>query len=141
MVLSISFGLIIFALHTVIPKAFTSNKAVYALQSQNMIYLAVYFALDCIRFALQGIFRGLGKQKEIYLGAFILYYMVGVPVSAYLGLVMNQGISGLMIGIILGNSLVCIYFSIQLKYKVNIDSAIIECKERDEYFKKHLSNF
>ena len=92
----------------------------------NLIYLAVYMFFDCLRFAIVGMVRGLGKSKEIYFGSLVLYYFIGIPLSYTLGISMEKGNAGLLIGAIIGNMLVVIFLTVKIIWWIDILSSYIQ---------------
>lgn len=94
--------------------------------------------IDCNRLGLTGIFRGLGKQNRICLGSISLYYFIGIPIAWYVGISRGYGVAGLLEGALIGNALVVVYMYYVLHYKINLDEAMMECKERGEKFVESL---
>lgn len=64
---------------------------------------------------LQGIIKALGKQDEAFACVVFCQIMVGMPMAYYLGVYLNFGIPGLLMGLGIGNTLLCgLYY--QLAY-------------------------
>lgn len=76
----------------------------------QLLYVAALFQIpDAINAAIQGIFRGSGRQS---LGAqlnFVAYYLLGLPFGCLLAFYLDWGVLGLWIGITMGLSLIALF--------------------------------
>lgn len=65
---------------------------------------------------LQGIIKALGKQDEAFTRVVFCQILIGMPMAYYLGVYLNFGIPGLLMGLGIGNTLLC-----GLYYKLSYD--------------------
>jgi len=92
-----AFFLILF--HSSLPSLFTNNPELRSSTSNLLIVGAIFQLPDSINGAVQGMFRGCGRQNiGAYLN-FVAYYIVGIPFGVLLAFYFDQGILGLWIGI------------------------------------------
>ncbi len=88
-------------------RVFTDDSAVIALVSTLMPVLGLYVVLDGLQASLTGIIKGMGKQRIAGPVVFCAYYVVGIPISAYLALGSPRwGIYGLCVGTLAGAHLI-----------------------------------
>ena len=59
--------------------------------AKNAKILAIYAGIDCVKFGLQGVIRGLGMQYKCFAKAFIIMYTLGIPISLILCFVCEMG--------------------------------------------------
>ncbi|GAB6178697.1 MATE family efflux transporter [Desulfotomaculum defluvii] len=84
---------------------YTSDKAVFQMAKQFLIY-AIFFQLsDAIATPVQGILRGYKDVNISFLVAFTSYWVIGLPVGHLLSLYTNLGPFGYWGGLIVGLAL------------------------------------
>ena len=66
----------------------------------NAAAIALFF--ECIQLAIQGIFRGIGKQKYAFYLIVFSFYFIGLPLSYTIGIYWGYGLTGLWYGISIG---------------------------------------
>ncbi len=86
---------------TWISRAFSTNTAVVSLATLAFLPCALYQIPDCIQVVLGGTLRGLGKTSAPAVATFCAYYLCGLPLAYYLGIVRSQGIVGIWWGLAL----------------------------------------
>jgi len=90
----------------VLPSVFTHDETIDELSSTLICVAAVFQIPDAINGAVQGVFRGSGRQN---LGAklnFVAYYGIGIPLASVLAFGFQTGVVGLWIGMTAGLSFI-----------------------------------
>lgn len=64
--------------------AFTTDERVLRLLSSTVLVLAVYVLADGTQSALTGVLKGMGKQSAAAPIVLVSYYLLGLPLAAYL---------------------------------------------------------
>ena len=91
-----------------LPYFFTLDQEIIE-KAQHLFLIAAAFQLpDAINGALQGIFRGSGRQALAAKCNFIAYYIVGIPLGYILGIKYDFGVEGLWVGMTCGLLLIAI---------------------------------
>ncbi|MCC9043029.1 MATE family efflux transporter [Myroides sp. M-43] len=115
------FALLFVLFHNYIPMLFLDNKNIEsAVMNQEVIKLAgklllvaaVFQISDCIQVVTLGALRGLQDVNMPMIITFVSYWIVGFPVSIYLGLYTSVGAAGIWIGLLAGLTMaaVCLYW-------------------------------
>jgi MATE family multidrug resistance protein len=78
------------------------NFEVISIASKLMIIAAVFQISDAIQVVTLGVLRGMQDVKIPMVITFIAYWLIGFPVSFYLGMYTNLGSSGIWIGLLAG---------------------------------------
>lgn len=115
------FALLFVLFHNYIPMLFLDNKNIEsAVMNQEVIKLAgklllvaaVFQISDCIQVVTLGALRGLQDVNMPMIITFISYWIIGFPVSIYLGLYTSVGAAGIWIGLLAGLTMaaVCLYW-------------------------------
>ena len=84
---SVLCAVFLLSFRTSLPYLFTHDKQINAYTSELLYVAAAFQVADAMNGAIQGIFRGSGRQ---HLGAwlnFAAYYVLGIPVSVLVGFV------------------------------------------------------
>ena len=92
----------------VLPLLFTHDQIIDELSTSLLCIASLFQIPDAINGAVQGVFRGSGRQN---LGAwlnFISYYLLGIPLGAVLAFALSYGVVGLWCGMTLGLSFIAI---------------------------------
>ncbi|CUG94059.1 membrane transporter, putative [Bodo saltans] len=83
----------------VIPTWYTTDPNVADTFAHIAFVVALFHWGDSCQFVLQGVFRGAGKQKEAAKAALLSLWLVGIPLSGYLGVFHNFGTRGILLGL------------------------------------------
>ena len=110
LLLQFGFAMLFVMLHQFLPLLFLEssqqNQAniheVYTIASQLLIIAALFQLADGLQVVVLGALRGLQDVKTPMYYTFIAYWLVGFPVSAYLGLYTNLGAKGVWWGLFAG---------------------------------------
>lgn len=110
-VLEIIFALVFVVFHQYLPELFvstklglnfTENQEVIQIASQLLLVAAVFQISDGIQVVVLGALRGLQDVKIPMYMTFIAYWIIGFPISIYLGLYTDLGAVGIWIGLLAG---------------------------------------
>ena len=110
-VLEIVFALIFVLFHQYLPEIFVStardinyaeNQEVIRIASQLLLVAAIFQISDGIQVVMLGALRGLQDVKVPMYLAFVSYWIIGFPISIYLGLYTDLGAVGIWIGLLAG---------------------------------------
>lgn len=105
------FGLIFVVLHNFLPHLFLNmsdasqqldNAEIIKIASQLLLVAAVFQISDGIQVVVLGALRGLQDVKIPMYITFVAYWVVGFPISYYLGKHTNLGATGIWIGLLAG---------------------------------------
>ena len=97
---------------------YTNNADIIAILDDVWIAIIVAMILECIQSSYQGIFRGLGLQKEAMNFTLMFMYPVSIPLAFVCCFVFNYRLKGLLLGFNLGNTLLIISYEYML-YKLD----------------------
>jgi len=101
-----SIGILLYILpHDLFPSLFVSNT-----ENQNIIdetaktiqWLSIYVFADGVQTGFNAIIKGCGRQQIVVPIVIVAYWIVGVPLAYYLGLVCQRGDVGLVAGMTVG---------------------------------------
>ncbi len=95
---------------------FADNTEVITIAAKLLLIAALFQLSDGIQVVVLGALRGLQDVKIPALITFIAYWVVGFPVSYYLGLHTSYGNSGIWIGLLAGLSTSAILLSLRFNY-------------------------
>ncbi len=91
---------------TTLPWCFTTDVDI-AKEAEHLFVIAACYQLpDAINGAVQGIFRGSGRQALAAQWNFVAYYCIGIPLAYVFGIAFGGGVEGLWWGITVGLSVI-----------------------------------
>ncbi|ETI53215.1 hypothetical protein L914_03653 [Phytophthora nicotianae] len=112
MILSVSLSallaVIIIATRYYIPEIFINDTVSIELAGHAMLFLMPYQMCDAVNAVMQGVLRGTGR---LTLGAYInlvAYFVLGLPIGAYLAFGMEMGVEGMWLGLTVGIFFGCV---------------------------------
>jgi len=89
-----------------LPWCFTTDIDI-AKEAEHLFLIAACYQLpDALNGAVQGIFRGSGRQALAARWNFVAYYCIGIPLAYVFGIVFGWGVEGLWWGITVGLSVI-----------------------------------
>lgn len=109
--LEMIFGLLFVIFHNYLPHLFLNmtdisqavdNREIIGITAQLILVAAVFQISDGIQVVVLGALRGLQDVKVPMYITFVAYWIVGFPVSYYLGRHTNLGATGIWIGLLAG---------------------------------------
>nr|WP_228778789.1 MATE family efflux transporter [Flavobacterium sp. J49] len=120
--LEIVFALLFILLHNVLPyifvnmneaKTLVENQEVITISAQLLIVAAFFQISDGIQVVVLGALRGLQDVKIPMYITFVAYWIIGFPVSIYLGLYTDMKAVGVWIGLLAGLTAAAIFLYIR----------------------------
>ncbi|MCR8669166.1 MATE family efflux transporter [Aestuariibaculum sp. M13] len=124
-ILALCFGLMFFALHNHLPKLYVDfddvknladNTEVVSIASKLLIAAAIFQISDSVQVIFLGALRGLQDVKIPTIITFISYWLVGFPISWYLGKEDAYGSFGIWLGLLAGLTTAAILLYIRFNY-------------------------
>ncbi|WET01535.1 MATE family efflux transporter [Flavobacterium sp. YJ01] len=124
-ILEVFFALIFIAFHTVLPHIFlnmentiqlTDNTEVIAIASKLLLIAAVFQISDGIQVVVLGALRGLQDVKIPMYITFVAYWVIGFPISYYLGEHTELKAQGVWIGLLAGLTAAAVMLYLRFNY-------------------------
>ena len=118
----IFFGLVFVISHQFLPHLFLNmsdvsqqldNKEIILIASKLLLVAAIFQISDGIQVVVLGALRGLQDVKIPMYITFVAYWIVGFPISYYLGTQTNLGATGIWIGLLAGLTAAAIFLYIR----------------------------
>jgi MATE family multidrug resistance protein len=101
--------------NNLLPWIYTSDQRVISIAAQLLILAAVFQLFDGAQVVGLGILRGMGDVNIPTIITFLAYWVIGLPVGYYWGIYLNQGVSGIWYGLVLGLMVSAILMYIRFK--------------------------
>jgi MATE family, multidrug efflux pump len=123
--LALVFALSFLALHQVLPKLylnlddannFSDNSEVIAIAAKLLLAAAVFQLSDSIQVMVLGALRGLQDVKIPTLITFVAYWLIGFPISYFLGKQEAYASFGIWLGLLVGLTAAAIMLYIRFNY-------------------------
>jgi len=127
-IIEIVFALLFVALHRYLPHFFLNmentgllqdNTEVIRIASTLLLVAAVFQISDGVQVVVLGALRGLQDVKIPTVITFVAYWVIGFPVSFYLGLFTSLGATGIWIGLLSGLTSAAIFLYLRFNYLTN----------------------
>jgi len=124
-IFAVCFGLLFFIFHGQLPKLYldyrdvenaTDNIEVVSIASKLLIAAAIFQISDSIQVVVLGALRGLQDVMIPTIITFIAYWIIGFPISFYLGKEEAFGSFGIWLGLLAGLSSAAILLYIRFNY-------------------------
>lgn len=121
-ILEIAFALIFFLFHNQLPTIFvdlkdaanyTENLEVVTIAAQLLLVAAVFQISDGLQVVVLGALRGLQDVKVPMYITFVAYWVIGFPISIYLGIYTSLGATGIWIGLLAGLTAAALFLFIR----------------------------
>ncbi|SHJ57119.1 MATE family efflux transporter [Flavobacterium haoranii] len=121
-ILEIAFALIFFLFHEQLPTIFvdlkdlanyTENLEVVTIAAQLLLVAAIFQISDGLQVVVLGALRGLQDVKVPMYITFVAYWVIGFPISIYLGVYTNLGATGIWIGLLAGLTAAALFLFIR----------------------------
>ncbi|NCO63099.1 MAG: MATE family efflux transporter [Flavobacteriales bacterium] len=125
LMLAFLFAVLFFSLHTYLPKIYVDfddvsnladNTEVIKIASKLLIAAAIFQLSDSLQVIVLGALRGLQDVKIPTLITFVSYWIIGFPVSWFLGKEDYYGSFGIWLGLLAGLSTAAILLYIRFNY-------------------------
>ncbi|RZC90592.1 hypothetical protein C5167_029730 [Papaver somniferum] len=124
-----AFILLILITRNSFPRLFTSDKAVSKEVSSLAVLLCISIFSGSIQPILSGMAVGAGWQGAVAFVNIASYYLIGFPISIYMGLILDWGLKGLWGGALIGVGLQTIIILI-MSWRTDWNKEIELSKER-----------
>lgn len=95
-------ALIFVVFNQFLPWIYTSDTTVIAIASQLLIIAGVFQLFDGAQVVGLGVLRGMGDVNVPTIITFVAYWIIGLPVAYFLGIIMGLGADGIWYGLTLG---------------------------------------
>ncbi|MDR1075114.1 MAG: MATE family efflux transporter [Xanthomonadaceae bacterium] len=102
--------------HDLVVTAYTRDVAVTALASTLLLFAAAFQFPDGIQVLSAGALRGLRDTRVPMLLALFSYWVLGMPLGAWLGLGLGWGPQGMWIGLIAGLAAAAVLMGLRFRY-------------------------
>lgn len=121
-ILEIAFAIIFLVFHEQLPTIFvdlkdlanyTENLEVVTIAAQLLLVAAVFQISDGLQVVVLGALRGLQDVKIPMYITFVAYWVIGFPISIYLGLFTSLGATGIWIGLLAGLTAAAVFLFIR----------------------------
>jgi MATE family multidrug resistance protein len=125
LIIEIVFALFFVVFHNYLPPLFldteniqqaVDNKEVIKIAAQLLLVAAVFQISDGIQVVVLGALRGLQDVKVPMYITFVAYWVIGFPISFYLGLYTELKATGIWIGLLAGLTVAAIFLYIRFNY-------------------------
>jgi MATE family multidrug resistance protein len=122
--LAIGFALLFIIFHQYFPELFvstkkdlnfTENQEVIRIASQLLLVAAIFQISDGIQVVVLGALRGLQDVKIPMYMTFVAYWVIGFPISIYLGLYTDLGAVGIWLGLLAGLTAAAIFLYLRFE--------------------------
>jgi MATE family multidrug resistance protein len=101
------FAVLFILLNNILPEFYNDEKAVLDIASKLILIAAVFQIVDGIQAVSLGLLRGIHDTKMPSLFTFIAYWIIGLPLSYYLGFYTDLGIYGIWWSLTLSLFFIC----------------------------------
>ncbi|RYH72459.1 MATE family efflux transporter [Flavobacteriaceae bacterium 144Ye] len=127
-ILAICFGICFFLFHNYLPKLYVDyddavnlvdNTEVVSIASTLLIAAAIFQISDSVQVVVLGALRGLQDVKIPTIITFISYWVIGFPISYFLGKEEVYGSFGIWLGLLAGLTTAAILLYIRFNYLTN----------------------
>jgi len=124
-IFAVAFGLVFFVFHEYLPRVyvdfddvvnFNDNMEVVSIASKLLIAAAIFQISDSIQVVVLGALRGLQDVKIPTIITFISYWLVGFPISYFLGKEEAYASFGIWLGLLAGLSTASVLLYIRFNY-------------------------
>ena len=124
-IIEVVFAILFVALHTTLPYIFvdindaenlTKNLEVIAISANLLLVAAVFQISDGLQVVVLGALRGLQDAKIPMYITFVAYWVIGFPISIYLGLETELKAVGVWIGLLAGLTAAALFLYIRFNY-------------------------
>ena len=119
-VMSVS-ALVLLTIPGLLARVYTTDASVIAVASMLIPLAGVFQVFDGLQVVSIGVLRGVGDTRAPMIIAAVGYWLVGVPVSAYLGLRAGMGAVGLWWGLVVGLAVVSLVLLGRVAIRVRRD--------------------
>jgi len=113
------FAIGFFVLKDILPQVYIDDQAVISTAASLLLIAGVFQLSDGFQVVILGALRGMQDVKIPTYLTFIAYWIIGFPVSYYLGKTLNYGSQGIWIGLLAGLTASAILLFLRFNYLSN----------------------
>jgi MATE family multidrug resistance protein len=110
---------------------YTIDASVVAVASLLIPIAGVFQVFDGLQVVSIGVLRGVGDTRAPMIIAAVGYWLIGVPVSAWLGFRAHMGAVGLWWGLVVGLAAVSLTLIVRVAMRLRRDLSRLTIDERD----------
>ncbi len=114
------FALLLVIFHQIIPHWYSNEKEVLLIASRLILIASVFQVVDGIQAVSLGLLRGLHDTKFPSILTFVAYWLIGIPLSWYLGKYTSWGIYGIWWSLTLSLFFICFAATWRFRAKTRI---------------------
>jgi MATE family multidrug resistance protein len=111
-------GALFLALPEPIARLYTRELEVIAVAAMLIPLAGVFQVFDGLQVVAAGVLRGLGDTRTPMLVCLLGYWLLGIPLSVYLGFFTDSGPAGLWWGLVLGLALVALMLLLRVRNRL-----------------------
>jgi len=115
LVVGMGLSILTYLLHERLPMAFTHDDAVRQMASTLLLFAAAYQVADALQMGSAGILRGLGDTRWIMGVTLISYWVVGIPLGAWLAWSMAWQAAGYWVGVVVALTLAGVLLAMRVR--------------------------
>ena len=104
----------------ILPTFYVDDREVIILASSLLILAGLFQLSDGIQAVGLGILRGIRDTKIPTLITFISYWVIAIPLSYYLGIILDYGLFGVWIGLSVGLTIAAVFHVLRFNYLTSI---------------------
>jgi MATE family multidrug resistance protein len=101
-----------------IARIYTNDVRVIVLAAALIPIAGVFQVFDGLQAVGTGVLRGAGDTKAAMIAGFVGYWLIGIPISAWLGFRTSAGPIGLWWGLVAGLGAVAIFLLLRIRHKL-----------------------
>lgn len=116
----LGFALLFILLHKVLPTYYNHEREVVFIASRLILIAAVFQIVDGIQAVSLGLLRGIHDTKMPSVLTFVAYWVLGIPLSWYLGLKTGWGIYGIWWSLTLSLFFICFAATWRFRIKTRL---------------------
>jgi MATE family multidrug resistance protein len=105
------------AFRGLLPRIYTPDPTVIALCASILPIAAAFQIFDGVQVAACGVLRGMGRTRPAAVFNLVSYWMVGLPVGAWLALRAGWGLAGIWLGLCFGLASVATLLVLWVRYR------------------------
>lgn len=111
------FGITFIIFRTILPTLYINDPEVISMAASLLIIAALFQVSDGVQAVGLGVLRGITDVKIPMIISLVAYWIIAFPVGYGLGFILNWGVQGIWVGLLLGLTIAAIFFSLRFHLK------------------------
>lgn len=111
------FGITFIMFRTTLPTLYINDPEVISIAASLLIIAALFQVSDGVQAVGLGVLRGITDVKMPMIISLVAYWIIAFPVGYCLGFILNWGVQGIWVGLLLGLTIAAIFFSLRFHHK------------------------